>query len=180
MRNKVEKELAIPEGVDCKFSDGVFVASKGSQTLSRKISMPSISVETKGNNVIMSCEKANKNDYKKIMSLQAHIKNIFKGLDNKFVFKLEACNVHFPMTLKVENGFLLINNFLGEKVPRRAKILPNVEIDVKGPKITLSSSDIEAAGSTATNIEKATIVRNRDRRVFQDGIFIVEKPGASE
>ena len=47
---------------------------------------------------------------------------MFSGLQNKFVYKLEACNVHFPMTIKIEQGFLIINNFLGEKIPRKAKM----------------------------------------------------------
>jgi large subunit ribosomal protein L6 len=66
---------------------------------------------------------------------------------------------------------------LGEKIPRYANIISGVEINVKGQEITITSHDIEAAGQTAANIEKATKVRNRDRRIFQDGIYIVEKPG---
>jgi large subunit ribosomal protein L6 len=80
------------------------------------------------------------------------------------------------MTLKVEGSKLAINNFLGEKKPRFAEILPNVNVDIKGQNITVSSPDKEAAGQTAANFEKATKVKNRDRRIFQDGIYIVEKP----
>ena len=79
------------------------------------------------------------------------------------------------MTLKVEKNYLIINNFLGEKTPRHAKILPEVSVDIKGPKVIVSSRNKESAGQTVANIEKATIVRKRDRRVFQDGIFLVER-----
>ena len=102
---------------------------------------------------------------------------MFKGINEKFAYKLEACNVHFPMTLKIEGNKLAINNFLGEKTPRHAEILPNVDVDIKGQVITLTSHDKEAAGQTAANFEKATKVRNRDRRIFQDGIYITQKPG---
>ncbi len=102
---------------------------------------------------------------------------MFSGLQEEFVYKLEAANVHFPMTLKVDSGFLIITNFLGEKFPRKAKILHSVDVEVKGNLITISSHDKESAGQTAANIERATKVRDRDRRVFQDGCYIVERPG---
>ena len=35
--------------------------------------------------------------------------------------------------------------------------------------------DKELVGSTASNIEKATRIRDRDPRVFQDGIYIVAR-----
>ncbi|HOV66806.1 MAG TPA: 50S ribosomal protein L6, partial [Methanoregulaceae archaeon] len=41
--------------------------------------------------------------------------------------------------------------------------------------VTLSGIDKEKVGNSAANIEHATRIRNRDPRVFQDGIYIVER-----
>lgn len=180
MKQKIQEELEIPSGISCTLNEKIFNVSKGSVSLSKKLDVPSIKIEIKGNKIILSTEKGNKKELKYIKSTIAHIKNMFLGSENKYLYKLEACNVHFPMTLKVEGSYLSINNFLGEKVSRKAKIMPGVEIEVKGAKITLSSHDKEAAGETATNIEKATKIKNRDRRIFQDGIFIVEKPNGGK
>jgi large subunit ribosomal protein L6 len=81
------------------------------------------------------------------------------------------------MTLKKEGDYLIVTNFLGEKTPRKSLILKGVNVEIKGKEIFVTSHDKELAGQTAANIERATKVRNRDRRVFQDGIFIVSKPG---
>src|SRR3989344_9131338 len=176
MKQKIQEEIEIPSEISCNFNGKIFEASKSNISLVKEMDVPSIKIEIKGNKIILSTEKGNKKELKYIKSSIAHIKNIFSGLDKKYVYKLEACNVHFPMTLKVEGNNLLINNFLGEKVSRKAKIVSGVEIEIKGAKITLSSHSKDAAGETATNIEKATKIKNRDRRIFQDGIFIVEKP----
>lgn len=176
MKNKILETVEIPQGISCEYKDNILTCKKGSVELSRKISIPGVKVEVKGNTITLNCNSANKNQYKIIKSYIAHLNNMFRGIDEKFTYILQACNVHFPMTLKVDNKKLIISNFLGEKTPRYAKILPDVDVEIKGQNITVSSYDKEAAGHTAANMEKATKIKNRDRRVFQDGIFLVSKP----
>lgn len=180
MKQKISETVEIPEGISCEVKDKVLTCKKGSEQLSKSINIPSVKISVKGNEILFLCEKGNKIQFKIIRSYKAHVKNMFHGLNEKFVYTLQAVNVHFPMTLKSEGNKLLINNFLGEKNPRKAVILPGVKMDIKGQIITLTSSDRESAGHTAANIEKATKIRNRDRRIFQDGIYLVEKPGREE
>lgn len=177
MKTKIIEKIQIPEGVSCSISNGILACTKSGNEIKRNIIIPNISVKIEGKEIVFLCNKGNKNDFKTIKSHLAHMRNIFQGLETRYIYELESCNVHFPMTLKVEKNHLIITNFLGEKVPRTAEILPNVDIQIKGPKITVTSYNKEAAGQTAANLEKATIVRNRDRRIFQDGIYIVSKPG---
>jgi len=177
MKHKITEQIEIPEGITCSYADFIFVCKKDSKELSKTLHAPGIDIKIKDYQLTVSCEKGNKKSYKIVKTFLAHIKNLFSGLDEDFIYKLETANVHFPMTTKVDANKLIINNFLGEKKPRHAVILPNVKVDIKGQKITISSPDKEAAGGTSANFEKATKVRGRDRRIFQDGIFIVEKPG---
>jgi large subunit ribosomal protein L6 len=46
---------------------------------------------------------------------------------------------------------------------------------VGGDEIVLKGIDRELVGTSAANIEHATRIRDRDPRVFQDGIYIVQK-----
>ncbi len=176
MKFQITEKVEIPEGISCSYENKVLKCVKGSLEISRIVNLPKAEVKVDEKFIVLSCKKSTKKERKTIMSFLAHIKNIFAGLDKKFVYKLQAVNVHFPITLKVEGENLLINNFLGEKNPRTAKILSDVNVEVKGQEITISSKNKEAAGQTATNFEKATKIKRRDRRVFQDGIYIVEKP----
>ena len=180
MKSHLSQSIEIPEGITCTFENRFVKCKKGPTELSKHIHVPTMHVKVHDNKITLECKKGNKTDYKKIMTFQAHIKNLFKGLNEKFIYKLESANVHFPMSLKVEKDDLVISNFLGEKVARHAKILPNVHVKVTGNQITVESHDKESAGQTAANFEQATKVRGRDRRIFQDGIFITEKPGRME
>jgi len=172
------ESIVIPEGVSCELSGKTLSCKKGSETLSRKIIGSELEISIKDGKIIIECKKGNRSDYASIKSLEAHIKNMFTGLNHSFTYSLEACNVRFPMTLKIDGNKFIVTNFLGEKTPRLAKIVSGAKVEIKGQKIMVSSNDKESAGQTAANIEKATRVRNRDRRIFQDGIYIVSKPGS--
>lgn len=176
MKHKYESKVDISDGITCSFSNGLLSCSKGNAQLSRKFVSKGVNVSVVGKEIIFECARANKKDIANIHSQVAHVRNIFLGLHEKFVYELEICNVHFPMTVKVEGNKIVITNFLGGKVPRIAKIVEGVDVKIEGAKIKLSSVDIEKAGQTAANIEKASKVTNKDRRIFQDGIFITKKP----
>ncbi len=177
MRQEIKQPVKIPEGITCKIDNSKLICAKDDKTLTRNLNYPGITFKMEGDSIVLCCKKANKIQYKKIRTLQAHLENIFRGLQKQYIYKLEICHVHFPMTAKIEGDELLLTNFLGEKSPRKAKILPGVQVNVKGSEMTLTSHNKEAAGQTAANIEKTTKIKNRDRRIFQDGIFITEKPG---
>jgi large subunit ribosomal protein L6 len=82
---------------------------------------------------------------------------------------------HFPIQLKAVSGELVINNFLGERKPRSAKILEGTKVEIGKDEVLVKGINKESVGQTMANIEQATRVRGFDIRVFQDGIYLVEK-----
>ena len=175
---KFEEVLEIPSGINVVVEDNVITLKKDNNEIKRKLNNR-IVVKVDGNKVLISSKNISKREKKILYSIKAHIKNAFEGLSKGFKYKLQAVSVHFPMTLEFDkvNNVLLVKNFLGEKKPRTINIIPGVEVKLNKDLIELDSADIEKAGQVAANIEKGTKIRYRDRRVFQDGIFITEKPG---
>lgn len=177
MRTKIIEEIKIPEGVECGYVDGKLNCKKEGVETVREIFIPGTKLEISDGKIRFICKKGNKKDRAIIVTHSKHVGNMLKGLEEKFVYKLEIAHVHFPMTVKVEGDKIVIDNFLGEKHKRSAKILPGVEVEIKGKDVIVKSHDLESAGQTAANIEKAARVRKKDRRVFQDGIFMTFKNG---
>jgi large subunit ribosomal protein L6 len=178
MIKEIKRIVNIPEGINVEIDNRKLIAKKNGKELVKKLPYSKkINVTKEGNQITISSKKPTRRERGVAGTINAHIKNTLKGVDEGYVYKLEICNVHFPMNVKIEGKKVIIKNFLGEKKDRIVEILDNVEISMKGNIIELKSSDKEAAGQSAANIERVTKVKNRDRRVFQDGIYITEKEG---
>ena len=108
------------------------------------------------------------------------MKNLESGVTKGFEAKMKAVAAHFPMKVAVKDSTLVIENFLGEKFPRTAPLIPGVQAQVDGDFVVLSGTDIEQVGQSCANIERATKIRDYDPRVFQDGIYIVERAHVKE
>jgi large subunit ribosomal protein L6 len=105
----------------------------------------------------------------------AHVRNLVAGLTRGVEAKLKVVAAHFPMKVSVKGDELLIENFLGEKYPRSARLVPGTVAQVDGEFVILSGTDIEQVGQSGANIERATRIRDYDPRVFQDGIYLTER-----
>jgi len=110
-------------------------------------------------------------------TIAGHIKNMMNGVTNGYVYKLRIVYSHFPMKVSVKGSELTVDNFLGEKYPRKTEIIAGVKVEVKGNEVTVLGIDKEKVGQTAANIEQLTRIKKLDCRVFQDGIYLVEKDG---
>jgi large subunit ribosomal protein L6 len=105
----------------------------------------------------------------------AHVRNLVAGLTRGVEAKLKVVAAHFPMKVSVRGHDLVIENFLGEKYPRSAHLVPGTTAVVDGEFVVLTGTDIEQVGQSGANIERATHIRDYDPRVFQDGIYLTER-----
>jgi large subunit ribosomal protein L6 len=109
-----------------------------------------------------------------------HVENMVLGVTQGFEARMKIVAAHFPMKVQVRDHGLVIENFLGEKHPRTAPILDGVQAHVEGEFVVLSGPDVERVGQTVANIERTTHIRAYDPRVFQDGIYLVERAHPKE
>lgn len=177
MRKPFYQEIEIPEGVEVKI-DGGFIEVKGPEGENKKeFNVGKCEITQKDGKIIIGHEKSTKREKKLANTVGAHIKNMMRGVNEKFEYELKICSGHFPITVKIDGNKASIKNFFGEKVERNCSILEGAEIEIKKDIITIKSVDKEIAGQTAANFEAATKVRKRDIRIFQDGIYITKKDG---
>jgi large subunit ribosomal protein L6 len=110
----------------------------------------------------------------------AHLKNLAGSLTLGVEARLKVVAAHFPMKVQVKENHILIENFLGEKHPRSSDLLPGTSARVEGDYLILSGYDVEQVGQSAANIERASRIREYDPRVFQDGIYLVDRAHLKE
>ena len=136
-------------------------------------------VALKQENNLLSVSAANKTADSRMLAgtFASHIKNMIAGVQKPYVYKLKIIGTHFPITVNQQGEEMQIQNFLGEKKPRKVKLIKEVTVKIQGDIVTVESADVEKAGMIASRIEQATRVRRKDRRTFQDGIYIIEKAG---
>lgn len=177
MKKEIIEEIEIPAGVEAEIEDNTIKVKGTEGEIQRSFNTDNLIFEKKGNKIIIGNKKASKKEKKMINTISAHIKNMFKGVKEKFVYELKAVFSHFPITAEVQGRKFLVKNFLGEKIPREVELPEGAEVEIKKEIIIVKSPDKEIAGRAAASIERATRIRLRDRRVFQDGIYLTNKAG---
>ncbi|MEM4186553.1 MAG: 50S ribosomal protein L6 [Candidatus Caldarchaeum sp.] len=103
------------------------------------------------------------------------IRNAVEGVTNGYTYRMKVVSSHFPITVKVVGNEVVISNFIGERYERRASIVGDAKVTVKGDEIIITGVDKDSVGQTAANIENATKIGRKDPRKFLDGIYVMEK-----
>jgi large subunit ribosomal protein L6 len=175
MVKEIARQIEIPEGVIATV-DGVTVTVKGPKgEVSRDLRYPGIEILKDDSHLVVNSRLEDKRHKAMVGTLAAHIGNMIIGVTKGYEYKMKVVYSHFPIQLKASSGELVINNFLGERKSRSARVLPGAKIEIGKDEVVITGIDKESVGQTMANIEQATRVRGFDIRVFQDGVYLVDK-----
>jgi large subunit ribosomal protein L6 len=169
-------EIEIPDDVTAEVDHLDLTVEGPEGSVTRRLWYPNISVSVEDGSVVVDSTEDDAETKSTVGTFESHVNNMLHGVTEGWEYKLEVHYSHFPMQVEVDGDEVVIQNFLGEKAPRRTPVRGDTDVTVDGEEVTLSGPSIEDVGQTAADIEQLTRVTDKDTRVFQDGVYIVEKP----
>lgn len=168
--------LPIPQGVSAQLVGSVLRVKGPKGEVSRDFSKVPLGISVSGREVVLEAFGSRRQDHAVLNTCKSHLDNMFVGVTKGFEYRLKVVYAHFPITVKIKGGEVHIENFYGERFPRIAKIVGlQTKVTVEGDDVVVTGPSIDEVSQTAANIESATKVKERDARVFLDGVYIYER-----
>lgn len=170
-------EVEMPSGVSATFAHPTLTVKGKAGEVVKSFNNPRIALKVDGNKIVLTALRNTQVEKMHINTFAAHVRNMVKGAQELFVYELKICSGHFPMTAAIKGTTFELKNFLGEHKPRSLTLKAGAKVTVSGAIIKVESADIELAGRVTSDLEQLTRIADKDRRVFQDGIYLVKKMG---
>ncbi len=175
--NKITKEIEIPNNVDASINERFLVIKGPKGDIRKNVKQHQISIKINDKKIMLESDGSGRRNKKLINSLAAHVKNAIRGSLQNHTYVLKICSGHFPMNVTISSNRLIVKNLLGEKVPRVLELKEGADVKVEGDIIHVTSINKEIAGQVSADIEQLTRRPGYDTRIFQDGIYIINKDG---
>jgi len=174
---EIIEKVEVPDGVEVSIAPPAKIRVKGKLgELEQDLTHMGIKLELDGKDVVIRFRGKGRVAKSMMGTAKSMIRNMITGVTKGFTYKLKIIASHFPMNVKVQGDTIIIENFIGERWPRYAKIVgPKTKVIVKGEDVIVTGIDRQAVGQTAANLELATKIKQKDLRKFLDGIYIYEK-----
>ena len=179
MKDVIEKKIDVPTEVTVTI-DARTIHVKGPKgTIIKKFSDPRydsyIKLKKEDHTIIVTSSSERKKVKALLGTMASGIQKMIIGVTSGYTYTMKIFFVHFPMNITVKDNTIQIKNFLGEKTLRTAQIHGNVHVKIDKDIVTVTGVNKEEVGQTCGNIEKAVKITKKDRRIFQDGIFMNTK-----
>jgi large subunit ribosomal protein L6 len=134
-----------------------------------------VDLQVNGKNILLKSLGIRKKDYAIFKTSESIIKTLIKGIQLGYTFKMKIVYAHFPITVKVKDDNILVENFQGERAARVSKIVGDTKVVTKGDDVIITGPVLTDVSQTAASLQQNTKVKNKDHRVFLDGIYLFEK-----
>jgi large subunit ribosomal protein L6 len=167
--------IEIPPDVEVRLSPSkVFVKGPRGE-IERDLSHATVDIRRGDNELIIEAHWPDKRMAALVGTVKSHIENMMTGVLKGFTYKLKIVFAHFPISVKIQDDEVVIENFGGERRSRRAQIQGDVKVTVQGEDVLVKGINIDDVSQTAANIQQATRIKKKDPRIFLDGVYVFEK-----
>ena len=174
-RQTTVQAVELPQGVTAAL-EGRTLTVKGKLGEARKhFDKVNINLSVEGNKVSLSPFSHKKKDNVIVNTVVSLVNNMITGVSKGYTYRLKVVYAHFPISVKTKGDEIHVENFVGERSPRVAKIVGACKVAVDGDDIIVKGVSVEDVGQTAANVELATRIKRKDQRIFLDGVYIYQK-----
>jgi large subunit ribosomal protein L6 len=174
-------EVEAPASVKLS-KEGNVVAVKGKMgTVKKDFTKLPATLAVEGNKITIRPYGTRKQDLAVTNTAKSIIESMVKGVEKGYTYKLKVIFAHFPISVKVKGKEVQVENFFGERSPRVARILGDAtKVTVAGEDVVVQGPSLEDVSQTAANIELSTKIKNKDQRVFLDGLYVYSREEGSQ
>ncbi len=174
-------EVEAPASVKLS-KEGNVVAVKGKMgTVKKDFTRLPATLAVDGNKITIKPYGTRKQDLAVTNTAKSIIESMVKGVEKGYTYKLKVIFAHFPISVKVKGKEVQVENFFGERSPRVARILGDAtKVTVAGEDVVVQGPSLEDVSQTAANIELSTKIKNKDQRVFLDGLYVYSREEGSQ
>ena len=168
--------LEIPEGISVTLEDRTIVVQGKLGTVKKDFTKLPAFLTIEESTIKIQPYGTRRKDFAIAKTATSIISNMIKGVQNGYKYKMKVVFAHFPITVKVKDGKVYVENFFGERKARISKIVgESTKVAIEGDDVVISGPHLEHVSQTAANIELSTRVKNKDQRVFLDGVYIYSR-----
>jgi large subunit ribosomal protein L6 len=164
-------EIQIPDGVKVNLKGSMLHVQGPLGNVYKNFKKIPVLIEINDNKIFLNKTGERKKYLAILNTSKSLIKTLCVGVVDGFTIKMKIVYSHFPITVKAEGKNVLIENFQGERAPRISAINGATKVTVKGDDVIITGHVLTDVSQTAANIQQKSKVKNKDHRVFLDGIY---------
>ncbi|MGI0028717.1 MAG: 50S ribosomal protein L6 [Nitrososphaera sp.] len=169
-------EVEAPASVKVS-KEGNVVSVKGKLgTVKKDFTRLPATITVEGNKVRVKPYGTRKKDLAVTHTAKSILESMINGVEKGYTYKLKVIFAHFPISVKVKGKEVYVENFFGERSPRVSIIRgDSTKVSVAGEDVLVQGPSLEDVSQTAANIEQSTRIKDKDQRVFLDGLYIFSR-----
>jgi large subunit ribosomal protein L6 len=178
-KEEILAEITITDNVTVTKEDNTIIVNGKLGTLKKDFTRLPATVTVDNKKIIIKPYGTRKKDLAITNTAKSIINSMIHGVEKGFAYKLKIVYAHFPISVKVKGGEIYVENFFGERSPRISRIVgDSTRVNVLGEDVIVQGPSLEHVSQTAANIESSTKLKDKDQRVFLDGLYIYSREKA--